>query len=70
MIKIQKLLAKYLSRNGITISHVARVSGIKYELLRRSLNENRALLADELVAILTSTGIKLKDVLNEQQHKI
>lgn len=66
MQNIQRLLSKYMTKNGITISHVARTAGIKYELLRRSLKENRVLTADELVAILTSTEIKLSDVLGQE----
>lgn len=63
---VQQKLSKYMSKNGITISHVARAAGIEYELLRRSLRENRTLTADELVAILTSTAIKLEDVLEQE----
>lgn len=65
MQNIQQKLSKYMTKNGITISHVARTAGIKYELLRRSLHENRTLTADELAAILTSTEIKLQDVLKQ-----
>lgn len=63
MQKIQYMLADYLKKNGITISFVANAAGIKYELLRRSMNENRVMTADELVAILTSTNITLEDII-------
>lgn len=63
---VQQQLAKYMAKNGITIAHVARVAGIEYELLRRSLRENRTLTADELAAILTSTKIKLEDILEQE----
>lgn len=65
MKNIQYLLAKYLKENGITIAYLARASGIKYELLRRSLNGRRILSADELIMILVSTNIKLADVLKQ-----
>lgn len=63
MRNIQYLLAAYLEANGITISYVARAAGIKYELLRRSLKGNRVLTADELVSIITTTNIKLEDII-------
>lgn len=64
MKSIQYLLSEYLKKNGIKISFVAKAAGIKYELLRRSLNGNRVLTADELTAILTATNITLADILN------
>ena len=66
MQNIQILLAAYLKEKGITISHVSKVSKIKYELLRRSLNGKRVLTADELVSIIKSTDIKLDDIIKEQ----
>lgn len=63
MRKIQYMLADYMKKNGITISFVADAAGIKYELLRRSLNGNRVMTADELAAILMSTNITFKDIL-------
>lgn len=65
MRKTQQKLSKYLSRQGITISHVAKAANIQYELLRRSLNGDRVLTADELVAILQFTDITLEDILKE-----
>ncbi len=65
--KIQHLLAKYLKEHGITISYLARVTGIQYELLRRSLNENRVMTADELAAVLTNTEIKIEDLTRMQK---
>ena len=41
MEKIQHKISKYMIQNGITIAHVARMTGIDYEMLRRSLRENR-----------------------------
>lgn len=64
--KIQHLLAGYLKERGITISYLARVTGIQYELLRRSLNENRVMTADELAAVLTNTEIKIEDLTKTQ----
>lgn len=63
MQNIQNLLAAYLKENGITISYVSKVSKIKYELLRRSLNGKRVLTADELVSIIRSVDIKLDDII-------
>lgn len=65
MRKTQRKLSKYLSRRGITISHVAKAANIQYELLRRSLNGDRVLTADDLVAILQCTDITLEDILKE-----
>ena len=61
--KIQDLLSNYLKKNGISISFIAKAAGIKYEMLRRSLNEGRVMTADELVAILLSTNITLEDII-------
>ena len=47
MEKIQHKISKYMIQNGITIAHVARMTGIDYEMLRRSLRENRVLTADD-----------------------
>ncbi len=61
MRKTQQLLAEYLRRNGIKISFIAEAAGIRYELLRRSLNGARVMTADELAAILMNTEITLDD---------
>ena len=62
MKNIQQSLAKYLKQRGIKISFVAEATGIQYELLRRSLNGNRIMTANELAAILINTDIKLEDI--------
>lgn len=61
MRKAQYQLARYLKRNGITIAFVAEAAGMRYELLRRSLNGTRVMTADELAAILMNTEITLDD---------
>lgn len=64
MQRIQHSLCRYLDENGITITYIAKATGIKYELLRRSLKGNRVLTADELAAILTKTKISLEDIIS------
>ena len=58
---IQKQISMYMSDNGITISHVAKCTGITYELLRLSLNANRRMSADEFVKVCKCLGMEIRD---------
>lgn len=56
-------LGAALKRRGITVYRLSKITGIKYELLRRSLAEERKLTAVELVEILKATGIGLEEII-------
>ncbi len=55
-------LKQEFEKKQLTIYKVSKLTGIKYELLRRSLNEKRRLAADELILILTKCGIAYDDI--------
>lgn len=57
-----KKLSNILKKKGITVYALSKATGIKYELLRRTLNGNRKLLADELVLILTQADISFDEI--------
>lgn len=59
---LEKLRAA-LKRRGITVYRLSKITGIKYELLRRSLTEERKLTAAELVEILKAAGIGLEEII-------
>ena len=59
---LEKLKAA-LKRRGITVYRLSKITGIKYELLRRSLTEERKLTAAELVEILKAAGIGLEEII-------
>lgn len=48
---IAKIINDHIKKRGITIYYLSKSTGISYELLRRSFNENRELRADELIKI-------------------
>lgn len=52
-----------LKRRGITVYRLSKITGIKYELLRRSLAEERKLTAAELVEVLKAAGIGLEEII-------
>lgn len=62
----QKALYAYMRARGISIAFVAAKAGIAYELLRRSLKEERVMSADELVKVLSALGITLEELLQEK----
>ncbi len=55
-------LKKSMAIRGITIYSLAKLTGIRYELLRRVFNGTRKLTAPELVTILTLSNIKLEEL--------
>lgn len=59
---LEKLRAA-LKRRGITVYRLSKITGIKYELLRRSLTEERKLTAAELVEVLKAVGIGLEEII-------
>ncbi len=56
-------LRNELINRGITIHKAAEITGIRYELLRRSFNEDRELRARELIKILEKTGISIEKLI-------
>ena len=48
---------------GITLYELSQSTDIKCELLRRTFNGTRKLTADELVKILSVTGISYEEVM-------
>ena len=59
---LEKLRAA-LKRREITVYRLSKITGIKYELLRRSLTEERKLTAEELVEVLKTAGIGLEEII-------
>ena len=55
-------LKKALETKGITVYKAAKLTGIKYELLRRVFCGERKLSADELLLILEKCEIDLEKV--------
>ena len=60
---IQKVLYDYMRNHGISIIFIANKTGIKYELLRRSLKGERILSADEFVKVINALDIDLKSII-------
>ena len=58
---VQKQIARHIKHKGITISHIAKNTGITYELLRASLNAARRMSADEFVKVCKCLGLEIKD---------
>lgn len=61
---IQKSIYKYMTSHGISIKYIADKTGIRYELLRRSLHNRRNMTASELVNILEVLGVKLEQLVD------
>lgn len=56
-------LRNELMNRGLTIHKTAKLTGIRYELLRRSFNDSRELRARELITILEKTGIPIEKLI-------
>lgn len=48
---IESYIAEYIKNQGIKLSFLSDATGIQYELLRRSLKNDRKLRADEFIKI-------------------
>lgn len=59
---IESKLKVVLKQRNISIYRLSKMSGIDYELLRRTFKMKRKLSANEFIAILLSTGIKYEEV--------
>ena len=59
---VEEKLKLELEKSGTSIYRLSKLCGIKYELLRRSLNGKRRMSADELVLILKHTDISLEEL--------
>ena len=55
-------LEREMRVRGITLYRLSKMTGIRYELLRRSFHGARKLTAEELVLILDKTGIDYAQV--------
>lgn len=51
-----------LVKRGVSLHKAAEITGIRYELLRRSFNAGRELRARELIAILEKTGVQFEEI--------
>lgn len=51
-----------LAKRGISLRKTAELTGMRYELLRRSFNAGRELRARELITILEKTGIQFEEI--------
>lgn len=51
-----------LAKRGISLHKTAELTGMRYELLRRSFNDGRELRARELITILEKTGIRFEEI--------
>lgn len=59
---VTEKLNDILKEKNITIYKLSKLTGIKYELLRRVFARERKLSADEFVLILEKTGIYLSEL--------
>ena len=65
--KFEKMaLRNELFNRGITLQKAAEITGIEAELLQRSFDGDRELSANELVAILTGTGIPIEKIIYKE----
>ena len=55
-------LKQEFEKKQLTIYKASKLTGIKYELLRRAFNEKRRLTAEEFILILTKCGIAYDDI--------
>ncbi len=51
-----------LAKRKITIYKLSRLTGITYELLRRSLSGSRKMSAEELLLIIERVGIGIEEL--------
>ena len=57
-----KNLKRELDKKGISLYRLAKLTGIRYELLRRTFNEKRKLRTDEFIKILSTCNLKYEEV--------
>lgn len=55
-------LKEALQKKGITLYRLAKLTGIRYELVRRVFCGERKLSADELALMLEKTGICFDEI--------
>ena len=58
---VQKQISEYITLKGIMISHISKNTGIRYELLRLSLNAKRRMSAEEFVKVCKCLGLEIRD---------
>lgn len=59
---ISKKISEILNAKGFSIYKLSKLTGIKYELLRRTMIGKRKLSADELILILEKADISFDDI--------
>lgn len=64
IMKASEVVAYKTDQAGISIAKLAQLTGIRYELLRRSLNGKRPLKADELVKCSKELKLEISDFIN------
>ena len=52
---------EYILKNGITKTHVSKITGISKEAMTNTLNGKRVLKADEFISICKALNLDLKD---------
>ena len=60
--EVEKKVKSVLERHHISMYRLSKITGIRYELIRRSLSFKRSLSANELVTILNCTNIPYEEV--------
>lgn len=58
---LERLREEFVKRR-VSLHKVAEITGIRYELLRRTFNEGREMRARELILILERLAIRLEDI--------
>ena len=64
--KAAKVIDNYIMEHGITLSHIARSTGIHAEKLRRSLRGTRTLPADEFLLIVRTLSLDLSTFIPDE----
>ena len=66
---VAESLKAELESKGISIYRLSKLTGIKYELLRRVFQNERKLTADELLLVLRKTGIAFENMTGETTER-
>ena len=67
--KAYEILGKRIQQRGITIAELSRRVGMDSELLRRSLNGDRKINADEFVSLCIELGLSISDFTTKALNK-
>ena len=61
---VSEKLLSVMKEKGITMYRLSKITGMRYELIRRIFCHQRKPTADEFVLILQKTGITYEEVCN------